>query len=97
MSKFHKIIKILSLKNMKGLDIALFIRHNENCTVSDIYKTLNISQVTVSIILNELKRLDLIECQFARYYRKYKVVDNDFIRFLDSMGIEPVYVTEEGE
>lgn len=71
----EKAIKCLSLRGMKGLYILTYIKTHPGCNVKQISSDLSIDQITVSIILNLMKKEGVVDSEVQWYNRIYKITD----------------------
>ena len=60
---------------MKGLHILMYIKSHPNCNVKQIMQDLNIDQVTVSVVLNLMKRMNIVDSKVQWYNRIYEITD----------------------
>ena len=71
----ENIVKCLNLRSMKGLHILMYIKSQPNCNVKQIMQDLNIDQVTVSVVLNLMKRMNIVDSKVQWYNRIYEITD----------------------
>lgn len=77
------IVKCLSIKSCRGVDVLIFIKNNPNCCVQDIYKNLNFDQVTASTILAYFKNNGVVTSNIDGQKRRYNITDESIVKLID--------------